>query len=68
MGSGQSREYLFLVGLELYVDFDANVDYLDFKHDDSDIDADVEPGLVDLEDLAMVAGAEDRDVMAAGIE
>lgn len=68
LGLGQSGESIFLVGLEVCVYFDATVDYLDFKSDDSDVDVVMKPELADLEDLATVAGAEDREVVVAGIE
>lgn len=54
--------------MEVYVDSDADVGYLDFKPDESDVDANAEPGVVDSVDLVTVAGTKDRDVMVAGIE
>lgn len=68
MGSGQSGESLFLVGLEVYVDSDGDVDCLDFNLDDFDVDPGVEPELDDSVDLAKVVDIEDQEVMVASIE
>lgn len=54
--------------MEVYVDSDVDVDCLDFEPDDSDIDADMEPEMVDSMDLATVADTRDQEVMIASIE
>lgn len=66
--SDQSRESLFLASLEVYVDFAADVDCLDYDPDDFDVDADVECEMADWVNLAMVVGSEDQEVMVVGIE
>lgn len=58
--SGQYGESFFPVGLEVYIDSNADVD--------SDVGAETEPKLDDLAYLATVAGAEDQEEMVVGME
>lgn len=68
LGFGQYREFLFPYGLEVHVDSDTDVDCLDFGLDDSNIDADTKPELVNSVDPPTVADTENQEVMVAGIE
>lgn len=63
LGLGQFGESLFFVDLEVYVDFNVDVDYLDSEPADFDVDVDAELMFIVLVDLVMVADTEDREVV-----